>query len=425
MGKKPQTPFIGWMIVVVALACAVGVYFVEGLSWPFLILLIVNIFAVVVFRKQFPRNALAVCRTLVGLLFIFSGFVKGVDPMGTVFKMEEYMVAYGTEWAMPLVPFAAIVMILLEFSLGCFALFNIKPKLTTIAIGIMMAGFTVLTFIDAIANPVADCGCFGDAVKMTNWQTFYKNLVIDAVLLAQILNFARLRTRTPNIVQFSIGGFVVAMFLGMEIYAITHMPIIDFLPWKVGEKVIDDERLPVQFFYTVENKGTGEKTERLYDDAFMADMMDSTWNANWKILERRTIDPNVYKHNLRIGDGYDHDITTSLLEASYPLLIATVYNMDKCHTAALEKLKSLQRELEKEDKYFLIMLVAGSTDEAQFFAENYDLNFPVYTADDIELKMMNRSNPGLLLLENKVVQDKWDYHNIPDADLLKKLEAAR
>ncbi|MDR0364100.1 MAG: hypothetical protein LBH92_03670 [Bacteroidales bacterium] len=421
MEKRNQKALFGWIILTVSIASAVAVYFITGLSWIFLSILIINILAVMLFRKQFSRNALAICRILIGLLFIFSGFVKGVDPMGTIFKMEEYMGAYGTEWAISLAPLAAIVMILLEFSLGCFALFNIKPKLTTIGVGIMMVGFTILTFVDAIANPVSDCGCFGDAVKMSNWQTFYKNLVIDAILLVLILNYGKLKTRNSNILQFSIGGFIVVLFLGMEIHAYYNMPIIDFLPWKVGEKAIQDERLPVQFYYTVENKNTGEKIERLYDKSLMADMVDSTWQANWKMGTRRDVDPNEYKHNLRIVDGYNHDITSSLLEADYPLLIATIYNIDKSHKKALERLKLLQEELQKDDEYYLIMLVAGSSEEAQLFAENYDLNFPVYTADDVEVKMMNRSNPGLLLLKNKIVQDKWDYHHIPDYNLIKKI----
>ena len=305
---KGKKDFLGWVIIAVALASAVGVYFVEGLMWSFLMLLLLNLAASVVFRKHFSRSALVVSRILIGLIFIFSGFVKVVDPMGTIFKMEEYMVAYGTEWAIPLVPATAILMIAVEFVCGFLAVLNIKPKFTFVLIALMMAGYTVLTFLDALNNPVSDCGCFGDAVIMSNWQTFYKNVIIDAVLLSILLNFKQIRADKFKILQFVVAGFIMLATLGAQVYTYFHLPIIDFLPWKVGAKTVIENRLPVTYIFTYENKETGEKKE-FSGDEVGSHLADSVWNATWNFVSRTDFDPNPKPHNLRIINNDGDDVT--------------------------------------------------------------------------------------------------------------------
>jgi len=403
--------FIGWVIIAVALLSAVGVYFVEGLMWSFLILLLLNLSASVVFRGQFSRTAITVSRLLIGSLFIFSGFVKVVDPIGTVFKMEEYMVAYGTEWAIPLVPLAAIAMIAMEFVAGFFAILNIKPRWTFILITLMMTGFTVLTFVDAITNPVSDCGCFGDAVKMSNWQTFYKNLVIDTILLAVMLNFSYIRTRQSNVQQFLMGGFITVMTLGIQIYAYFHLPLIDFLPWKVGAKTVIEERLPVKHYLTYKNEQTGENREFLFDE-ISSQLVDSTWNATWSYVSRRDVDPNPKPHNLRIVNSEGDDVTESYLDMDDPTYIVTAYNIETWRSGALPKLNKLYQEAMNKGVNF-IMIIDEDPQKVEIFIEEYNIEFPVYTGDGTELKMMNRSNPGVTLIENKTVKQKWSAMNVP------------
>jgi uncharacterized membrane protein YphA (DoxX/SURF4 family) len=410
--NKSKKGFIGWVIIAVAMMSAVGVYFIEGLMWSFLILLMLNFVASTVFRKQFSHSAVTVSRILIGMLFIFSGFVKVVDPTGTVFKMEEYMGAYGTEWAIPLVPLAAILMIAAEFVCGFFAVLNIKPKSTFVLIALMMAGYTALTFLDALTNPVSDCGCFGDAIIMTNWQTFYKNVVIDTVLLAVLLNFKYIKTRQSNIRQFLVGGFIVVMTLGAEAYAYFHLPLIDFLPWKVGAKTVMENRLPVTFYYTCENKQTGALEEFLYDD-ISSQLTDSVWNATWTIVSRRDVDPNPKPHNLRIINNDGDDVTESYLESDEAAFIVTVYNMETWHSGALPKLNQLYHDA-TDKGYNFVMLIDVEPQQALVFIEEYNIEFPVYTGDETELKMMNRSNPGVTLIENKTVKHKWSYRNVPD-----------
>ena len=134
------------------------------------------------------KTVVAVCRILVGLLFIFSSFTKGVDPLGTKYKMLEYFAAYGIEWMNDAGLVLAVVMILAEFIVGICLLTNVLPRLATLGATLLMIFFTATTFFDALYNLVPDCGCFGAAIKLTNWQTFGKNIVIDAVLLPVIIN---------------------------------------------------------------------------------------------------------------------------------------------------------------------------------------------------------------------------------------------
>jgi len=407
---------IGWVIIAVALLSAVAVYFIEGLMWLFLTFLTLNILYAIIFRKHFTPAALTTARLLIGALFIFSGFVKAIDPMGTVFKMEEYMVAYGTEWAMPLVPVIAILMITTEFVLGVFAMLNIKPKSTFTLIAMMMAGFTVVTFLDAVNNPVSDCGCFGDVVIMSNWQTFYKNLVIDAVLLMIMLNFGKMRTQVPKILQFFAGSLIVLLTLSIEVYTYFNLPIIDFLPWKVGTKTVMEERLPVTFYFTCENKQTGEIKEFPYEE-ISSHIGDSVWNATWAIISRRDVDPNPKPNNLRIINLAGDDVTESYLDNNEATFIITVYNIETWRNGALPKLNQLHKEAMNHG-YNFIMLIDKDPEGAQIFINEYNIEFPVYTADDTELKMINRSNPGVTLIQNKTVKQKWSWRNIPDGESL-------
>lgn len=127
-------------------------------------------------------------RWIVGAVFVFSGFVKGVDPLGTAYKLQDYFEAYGTEWANSLSLFLSIFLSSLEFAIGAALLINLLPKLTARILTIVMVFFTLLTFYDALYAPVPDCGCFGDAIKLTNWQTFYKNLVLMVFVITVLFD---------------------------------------------------------------------------------------------------------------------------------------------------------------------------------------------------------------------------------------------
>jgi hypothetical protein len=202
--------------------------------------------------------------------------------------------------------------------------------------------------------------------------------------------------------------------LGVEVYTYFNLPLIDFLPWKVGTKTVMEERQSVTFYFTCENKETGETKEFLYDD-ISSHISDSLWNATWTIISRRDEDPNPKpQHNLRIKNREGYDVTDSYLDNDEATFIVTVYDADSWRNGALPQLNRLYQEA-MNNGYNFIMLIDKSLEEMQIFINEHDITFPVYTADDVELKMVNRSNPGVTLIQNKTVKQKWSYRNIPDA----------
>ncbi len=218
------------------------------------------------FSKRFTLPQITISRILLGLLFIYSGFVKGVDPVGTEYRIVDYFIAFGTEWAIPLALPISIIMNTVEFVLGILLLLNIYIKITSWLVMLMMAFFTMITLNDAMYSPVPDCGCFGDALVISNWQTFYKNLVIDALLLIVFLSHNRVNRWFKLKIEWAILLVSIIGFIGFEVYNIRHLPVIDFRDWKVGNKMVNDNPLPIKYYLTYKNKGTGEEKEYLSPD---------------------------------------------------------------------------------------------------------------------------------------------------------------
>ncbi|MCL2510775.1 MAG: hypothetical protein FWF09_01855, partial [Bacteroidales bacterium] len=219
-------------------------------------------------------------------------------------------------------------------------------------------------------------------------------------------------TQISNIMQIVTGGFIMAMTLGIQAYAYFHLPLIDILPWKVGTKTVIEERLPVQHFLTYKNGQTGETKEFLFDE-ISSQLVDSTWNATWSYVSRYDIDPNKKPHNLRIINSDGDDVTESYLDVETPTYIVTSYNIETWRGGALPKLNQLyQQAIDRE--YNFIMIVDEDPQKVQLFIDEYNIEFPVYTGDGTELKMMNRSNPGVTLIENRTVKQKWSVLNIPE-----------
>ena len=186
-----------------------------------------------------------VSRWIVGLVFLFSAFVKGVDPMGTMFKIQDYMSSWSLfgssfEWAYPLAGVLAVTLICAEFLVGVLLIFNSLRILSAWLLALMMAFFTVTTFFDAVTNLVDDCGCFGDAIKLTNWETFWKNVVLDVfavvIFYTRKLRYRRRLERDAIVMLVGIAAMIVFC-----VYNIKHEPVIDFRPWKIGNTMVEHQ----------------------------------------------------------------------------------------------------------------------------------------------------------------------------------------
>lgn len=356
-------------------------------------------------------------RILVGVVFIFSGFVKGIDPLGTVYRMDDYFIAFGTLWAMPLSLYLTIFLCTLEFVLGISLLFNLWIKWSAWILLPVMTFFTILTFFDAFYNLVPDCGCFGDAVKLTNMQTFLKNLVLMGFVIPIFIWRKKFRPPVPPWFQGAVLAFFAALFSLMSVYCLCHLPFIDFMSWKPGAQVNATGNTPVRFFVTYRNTTTGETKEYLAPDY---PWNDSVWMSQWVFVSQRRADESAAREaTLQIEDETGADNTAAFLGIPDFHFIAVAYDLGMASPPGLEKLNMLFG-VASEEGYSFILLTSSLPEETRSVTEKLNLAIPVYYADDVVLKMMIRSNPGLILVNNGVVVEKWAWRDIPGYDELVK-----
>ncbi len=371
-------------------------------------------------------------RILVGATFAFSGFVKAVDPLGFSYKIEDYLIEMGLTALFPLALPAAIVLVVAELSLGVFLLLGIYRKWTVRMIGLFMLFFTPLTLWIAIADPVEDCGCFGDAFVISNWQTFYKNVVL---LAGAILLIVKWRLVTPLFAKKLspvAGLLVVCLGVLFALHNVYRLPVLDFRPYRVGaniprQMVVDPEKAEVVENILVYDKEGMRKefTEENYP------WSDSTWTfveMKTKVVkegEKPAIEDFAVQELVYDGEtgtwNIGDDITEGLLaEPSYSFLMIA-YSLEKINPKHLDRFRVVSAyAAEKGFPFYL--LTASSTETVGDWEKQYHTGFQFCHADERVLKTIIRSNPGLLLLKEGTVMDKWDYSGVPDR---KRMDALR
>ena len=405
---------ISWISIVGALASAVGIYFIPQFNVVFLGLLLLNLLLPIIFRKGYGKPQLTICRLLVGALFIFSSFTKGVDPLGTKYKILDYLAVYNLQWFNDIAMLISMGLILVEFIVGICLLTNIFPRLAVLGATILMLFFTTTTLFDAVYNLVPDCGCFGTAVKMSNWQTFYKNLVIDSILLALIFNNKQLKNRLTWRGQFVIGCLYALAFLLFEIYNYRHLPIIDFMNWKVGKQMKVENDEPAKIYLTFRNIDTGETQEYLSPNY---PWNDSVWSSQWEFVDQRMEGGNDYL-GFSALDADGNDVTDMILETEN-LLMFTSHDLTKVTDEEWQKIKTITEEADAHG-YYVVWAVANSPEYVAELQETYDFLYEVYFGDELEIKTLVRFNPGLMLLDDGLVVDKWSAIDFDKA--LKKIQ---
>ncbi|MEI6750228.1 MAG: MauE/DoxX family redox-associated membrane protein, partial [Bacteroidota bacterium] len=173
------------------------------------------------------RTFVNIIRSITGLVFMFSGFVKGIDPMGFAYRLEDYYNVYHISWLMRLALTFSIALCTVEFVLGVMLLFKLRIRITAVLVLLMMLFFTLLTFYDALTNLVPDCGCFGDAIKLSNWQTFYKNIVLIIFAFIVFIYRRKQDTALPAKRQWSYAIIASVAFIYFSVYCYMHLPLID------------------------------------------------------------------------------------------------------------------------------------------------------------------------------------------------------
>ncbi len=401
-----------WGIFILVLTSGYLIAWFEHFNAVYLTLLSALLVMVILLRNDFTAFHVTVARSLLGLLFLFSGFVKGVDPVGTQYRIEDYFIAFGTEWAMPFALPLSVILNSVEFVLGGLLLLNLWTRTTIWAVLVVMAGFTVITINDATNNPVPDCGCFGDALLISNWQTFYKNLVIDALLLMVLFGYKKTGNWFKPKTEWVLGSLIVVGFVIFQVYNIRHLPVLDFRNWKVGKRMVNENPLPKEFYLTYRNKDTGEEKEYLspnypYDD--------SVWMSKWEFIGQRVIDPNPKLHQLSVEDEGGNDVTASLIENPGYQFMIIMESIPHTSTKKLDEIAAFIDQCYAEG--VSVALITSSLPETvRPFLEKHNLDIEPYYADDITLKAMIRSNPGLVLMKDGVVLGKWHYNDWPELE---------
>jgi len=356
------------------------------------------------------RISRTVLRILIGLVFVFSGFVKGIDPLGTVYRMNDYFQAFNIPWAMSFSLYLALFLCVLEFTIGVSLLLNILIRRIAWILLPMMTFFTILTFFDAVYNLVPDCGCFGDALKLTNVQTFIKNLVLMIMVIPVFTWKNKYKSALPSFADFLILFFTVISFSWLTVFSYNHLPLIDFMPWKAGNNVNQAHTLPVRFYVTYKNRHTGAEKEFIAPDY---PWNDSVWLSNWIFRSQRVEDPNRNQAMaLRVEDASGSIITPAIIQNPSFQFILVAYDLSSANTNGFTKILPFYKSA-LSDGYSFVCLTSSLPDDVRKFRIDHGTAFDYYFADDVVLKTMVRANPGLILLKNGRVIAKWHYHDFP------------
>ncbi|HYQ58920.1 MAG TPA: BT_3928 family protein [Draconibacterium sp.] len=359
-------------------------------------------------------------RILFGIVFIFSGFVKGIDPLGSAYKFTDYFNAMGLEgllWAaFPL----GVLLAFAEFAIGVAFLFNWQMRIFSWLGLLFMAFFTPLTLWIAIKNPVTDCGCFGDALVISNWETFYKNLVIIVLAIIVVVNRNWFADKVKNKVPALASIFVFIVYFGIVYYSYNHLPIIDFRPYKTGTNIPEAMSIPDDapqevyentFYY--KNKNTGEVQEFSEENYPWQDTLNWEYHDMESELVQEGYEPPI--HNLTIETPDGEDIKDFFIYDENYVFMLIAYDLAKTDTDSHEEINNLANWAIDKGLSF-ICLTSTLPDESIIFAEENGAPYEFFNSDEITLKTIIRSNPGLLLIKDGTILDKWHANDIPSPE---------
>ncbi len=360
------------------------------------------------------RYVIGIVRIFVGILFIISGFIKLNDPVGFSFKLEEYF-SQGVLDLPILMPYAlaiSIIVVILEVLLGVMLILGIKVKLTVWSLLGMIVFFTFLTFYSAYFNKVTDCGCFGDAIKLTPWESFTKDVVL---LVLIVLLFIGQKYITPLFRPFVtkiilLGSVLFCIFY--VYYVLNHLPVIDFRPYEIGKNIEEGmtvpEDAPKAIFEYAWKFNVDGKEETIVTNGDYPTVDGDFIGVETEEIQKG-YEPPV--HDFTIEQNGE-DFTTSLLQE--PKLVAVIaYDLRKSNEAIFSDIKKVTDKAIKNG-YKVIGMSASGPDQTDALTAKYYLDFDFYFTDETTLKTIVRSNPGLLVLEKGTITQKVHYNDLDD-----------
>lgn len=357
-------------------------------------------------------------RILVGLTFIFSGFVKGIDPWGSAYKFTDYFNAMHLEWltwaALPL----GILLSFTEIAIGVALLFNTFLRFFSWLALLFMVFFTGLTLWIAIENPVTDCGCFGDALVISNWGTFYKNVVLILLSIIVFIYRNKMKGLPGKKAGYSLSLLSVVAYAVIVIHSYNHLPVFDFRPFKVGVNIPDAMAVPAdapqavyENIFHYKNKNTGEIETFTEENYPWQDTVNYEFHDMESNLIQEGYEPPI--HDFRIETPEGDDILDFFIYDENYVFMLIAYDLNKSNTKAQEKINTLANWALEQGMPF-ICLTSSLPDESQEFADTYGIPYEFFNTDEITLKTIVRSNPGLMVVKNGTIVAKYHYNDIPE-----------
>ncbi|MFB5945281.1 BT_3928 family protein [Albibacterium profundi] len=379
-------------------------------------------------KNHISYQAIWIVRIIVAAVFIFSGVVKANDPIGFGYKLEEYFTVFGLPFLNDYKVAFAIFICSLEIILGSLLIFGFWRKKVVWGLLLLTIFFTFLTFYSAYFEVVTSCGCFGDAIPLTPWQSFIKDCIL--LLLISFLVYHQ-RKITPLIsdsyTRSILTACIIVISVGLGVYTYNFLPIVDFLPYKVGNHLPSLMTVPegesldeYETIYTLENERSGE-VKKMTDKEYLS---EEIWkDEEWKIIgdpETRLVKEGyqVPISDLIINDHEGINRTDDIVANPDNILLIVAYDINKANQPALLKMNKLAKDLARDYRLHTVLLTASTLADVESAIGDSTLYAEALFADAVPLKTMVRSNPGLVLLRDGVVIKKWHFHLMPDAEQL-------
>jgi hypothetical protein len=354
-----------------------------------------------------------VSRVIIGIVFMFSGIVKGIDPLGSAYKFHDYFQAFNIGFLSRLSLPLAILLCTTEFISGFSVLTGLRQKTGIRVVMILMVIFTPVTFILALTNPVSDCGCFGDAIHLTNWQTFGKNIILICLTTVLYIDRKKITGILSTSNEWILLSGLTFIFILFSFANLRFLPVLDFLPYKTGVKIADKMAFP-------DGAAVDEyQTTFIYEkDGIKKNFNLNNFPANdttWKFVDQKSVllkkgyQPPIHDFNISSING--EDLTQKILSRTGYTLLMISKKLKEADSADLSAGFEIGKYCNGNGIDFYILTASGAD---EIYHYNNSLMF--CTADETTLKTIVRANPGFLLLKNGIILGKWSWANVPEKE---------
>ncbi|WP_046746036.1 BT_3928 family protein [Kordia zhangzhouensis] len=360
------------------------------------------------------KYLIAIARIIVGGLFIFSGFIKLNDPVGFSFKLTEYFSegVLNMEFLSPYALGIAVFIVILEIILGVMILLGYQKKpVLGMLLGLILF-FTFLTFYSAYFNKVTDCGCFGDFLKLTPWESFWKDVFLLVLIIILVIGHTHIKPLFTNKINAGITtvSLIACIFFGRHV--LNHLPVFDFRPYHVGANIMEGMSIPPEtprpvFEYIWTFNVNGEEKEIVTRSTEYPEVEGGTYVKVDSRMIEKGYEPPI--HDFSIESLDEGDVTEMMMEED-KLIIVIMYSLDKAEEDGFEKVKSFTDKA-IDAGYKVIGLSSSDPNDMKSLADLMQFNFDFYLSDETALKTVVRSNPGILKLERGTIVDKAHYND--------------